>query len=179
MGELDGPDFQPSSLRMWVVISLCLREETGPEARCYVTVGTFAWCGLGSAKQRHWVVCSGFCMSTKSKEDLGSFWWWVVNLQRNKSSVWRITLRGFRHERKGVLRSIGFYQSTVVQWKKSSLGLQATQYAWLIYLVSQIHPWCLPARSAWGCKTFKSEDEEYWQKGMPRKLKKTCGSVRW
>ena len=32
------------------------------------------------------------------------------------------------------LRSIDFYQSTAVQQRKSSLGLQATQYAWLIYL---------------------------------------------
>ena len=37
-------------------------------------------------------------------------------------------------ERSGDLRSIGFYQSTVVQQKKSSLGLLATQHAWLIYL---------------------------------------------
>ena len=78
----------------------------------------------------------GSVLSTKSKEDLGSFWWQVVNLQRNKSSPWRITVRGFRVQawRKGDLSSIGFYQSTVVQWKKSSLGLQATQYVWLIYL---------------------------------------------
>ena len=36
--------------------------------------------------------------------------------------------------KRGDLRSIGFYQSTVVQQKKSSLGLQATQYALFIYL---------------------------------------------
>ena len=53
---------------------------------CYITVGMFTQCGLGSAKQQHWVVCSEFCLSTKSKEDLDSFWWQVVNLQRNKSS---------------------------------------------------------------------------------------------
>ena len=28
-----------------------------------------------------------------------------------------------------------------------------------------------------GCKTFKSEDKEYWRKGTPRKPKKTRGSV--
>ena len=54
---------------------------------CYVTVGMFAQCGLGSVKQWHWVVCSEFWVwSTKSKGDLDSFWWQVVNLQRNKSS---------------------------------------------------------------------------------------------
>ena len=33
-------------------------EEMG---QCYITVGMFTQHGLGSAKQRHWVVCSGFC----------------------------------------------------------------------------------------------------------------------
>ena len=51
---------------------------------CYVTVGTCTQRGLGSAKQRHWVVCF-WVLSTKSEEDLDSFWWWVVNLWRNKS----------------------------------------------------------------------------------------------
>ena len=101
---------------------------------CYVTVGTFAWCGLGSAKQQHWVVCSEFCLSTKSKEDLDGFWWWVVNLQRNKSSCMKNNCERVQVWEREDLRSIGFYQSTVVQQKKSSLGLQATQYAWLIYL---------------------------------------------
>ena len=41
---------------------------------CYVTVGTFARHGLGSAKQRHWVVLF-WVLSTKSKGDLDSFWW--------------------------------------------------------------------------------------------------------
>ena len=30
--------------------------------KCYITVGTFTQRGLGSAKQQHWVVCSGFCL---------------------------------------------------------------------------------------------------------------------
>ena len=45
--------------------------------------------------------------------------------------------------------------------------------------VSRIHPWRLPTRSAWGYKIFKGEDEEYWRKGMPRKPKKTRGSIGW
>ena len=49
--------------------------------------------------QQHRVVWfCGSVLNTKSKEDLDSFWWQVVNLQRNKFSVWRITVRGFRHE---------------------------------------------------------------------------------
>ena len=52
---------------------------------CYVTVGTFTQCGLGSTKQRHRVVWF-WVLSTKSEGDLDSFWWQVVNLRRNKSS---------------------------------------------------------------------------------------------
>ena len=54
------------------------------ECECYVTVGTFTRCGLGSAKQQHWVVLF-WVLSTKSEEDLDSFWWRVVDLWRNKS----------------------------------------------------------------------------------------------
>ena len=55
-----------------------------PDSICYVTVGMFARRGLGSTKQRHWVVWF-WVLSTKSEGDLDSFWWRVVNLQRNKS----------------------------------------------------------------------------------------------
>ena len=58
--------------------------QVGQDPCCYVTVGMFARRGLGSAKQRHWVVLF-WVLSTKSEEDLDSFWWRVVNLQRNKS----------------------------------------------------------------------------------------------
>ena len=55
---------------------------------CYVTVGMFTWCGLGSAKQWHWVVWSEFwVLSTKSKGELDSFWWQVVNLQKEQVLV--------------------------------------------------------------------------------------------
>ena len=47
------------------------------------------------------------------------------------------------------------------------------------HVLSRFRPWRLPARSARGCKTFRHEREEYWQKGMPRKPKKTRGSVGW
>ena len=49
----------------------------------------------------------------------------------------------------------------------------------VLVTVSQILPWHLPTRSARGCKTFKSEDKEYWQERRPKKPKKTHGSVGW
>ena len=79
---------------------------------CYVTVGTFTRHGLGSlSKYTEWSVL-GSVLSTKSKEDLDSFWWWVVNFQRNKSLLWRITVRGFWHKGE---RIWGLLVSTRVQ----------------------------------------------------------------
>ena len=49
----------------------------------------------------------------------------------------------------------------------------------IIVTLSRFRPWRLSVRSARGCKTFKNERKEYWQKGMPRKPKKTRGSVGW
>ena len=45
--------------------------------------------------------------------------------------------------------------------------------------MSRFRLWRLPARSARGCKTFRHKREEYWRKEMPRKPKKTRGSVGW
>ena len=79
---------------------------------CHVTVGTFAQCGLGSlSKYTEWSVL-GSVLSTKSEEDLDSFLWWVVNLQRNKSLLWRITVRGFWPKGEGIW---GLLASTRVQ----------------------------------------------------------------
>ena len=57
-----------------------------------------------------------------------------------------------------------------VEWKDPDLNKS-------LYAVMDLS--MMLARSAWGCKTFKSKDEEYWQSRMLRKLKKTRGLVGW
>ena len=103
----------------WIFEGLC----------CYVTVGMFAWLGLGSlSKYTEWSVL-GSVLSTKSEEDLDSIWWWVVNLQRNKSLIWRITLSGFRCEGMGIFWVYWLlpeYSSTMKEVKSEATGCQQT-----------------------------------------------------
>ena len=49
----------------------------------------------------------------------------------------------------------------------------------LLHSVSWIPLWCLPTRSAQGCETFKSEEEELLQRKMPKKQRKAHGLVGW
>ena len=85
----------------------------------YITVEKFTQHRLGSVKQQHWVICSGFCLSTKSKEDLDSFWWQVVNLQRNKSSVCVKALQG-----------LGMLDVSMRLWMQRFSGSMVRRFRW-------------------------------------------------
>ena len=91
---------------------------------CYITVGTFTWCGL-CLYQSMTLRSLGFCFrSTKCEGHLDSFWWWVVTSYANKGLIKRILwvdlkMRGWRGQ--GVL-----WLLCTIRYKKSSLRLQAT-----------------------------------------------------
>ena len=95
--------------------------------KCYITVGMFARRGLGSTKQWHWV--SWFwVLSTKSEEDLVSFWWWVVNLWRNKSfsEEWLWVGSGKREEwGSEVFWLLPEYSSTMIEVKSGATSYPA------------------------------------------------------
>ena len=115
-------------------------DETVPDvAPCYITVGTFTWCGFGS-KQWHYGVGVGVLGSVCEywvQENSGSCWWEVDKLLVTKDVNENIFERNSCREEWGSEFYCLLLQVQWVQQKKSSLGLQGTQQAWLKYSKEQ------------------------------------------
>ena len=105
--------------------------------RCYVTVGKFTWRGLSlTAKTLRSLSGGSRLWSSKFEENLVSFWWEVDSLYVLDRRQWEYLWEGSGKVRRDSesIEHLSCYSRTT---KKSSLGLLATQQAWLNTLWEQ------------------------------------------